>query len=86
MKVERGASRLHGGAMIVRVNVLLAAVVYWIGVFSGWYARHPQGAPITNHNPDTFIHAALGIILPAMIADYWVKRRERPVPTQGGGG
>lgn len=63
--------------------ILLSLVTpYAYGVLSGWYADHPNGAPISKSNPDTFIHSGLWFVSSYLIAkvvlwaNYRIKARK----------
>jgi hypothetical protein len=75
-------SNTERSILIVMTSYLfILAIIYWIGFLAGWYATHPLGAPPSNWNPDSYIHAGLfqvpAIVSALLVAMVRRKRLER---------
>jgi hypothetical protein len=63
--------KLNAGADIPfsRIAMTIMLVIFWAGVFSGYYTRHPESRG--NLNPDSWIHSGLVVWTGLVAVEWW---------------
>jgi hypothetical protein len=68
----------------VRILIAYLTIIFWIGVFGGYFVEHP--VELSNHNPDVWIHGALAgagtFYTIQQIVEAWRARRAALAPRE----